>query len=167
MVSTSIEESDFAPEPLDLVEQVLMDEDLVFEREEEAEIHLGLKGQYCDLHGCFSARPEFDAIVFTLTFDLRSPKDRRAQIAETVALANERLWLGHFDLWSDEGAIVYRHTLPLLDRTNVERGEIVAVLSAGVEACDRFIPAFNFVLWAGKSPREAVEAAAFETTGQA
>lgn len=167
MVAILVEESGLSSDPMDVIEQVLLDEDLVFDREDETEIHLGLKGQWCDLHGCFSARPEFDAVVFTLTFDLRSPKDRRPVMAEAVAMANERLWLGHFDLWSEEGALVFRHTLPLLDRNCVERGEVVAVLSAGVEACDRFIPAFNFVLWAGKTAREAIEAAAFETAGQA
>ena len=34
-------------------------------------------------------------------------------------------------------------------------------------AVDRFVPAFNFLIWAGKSPEEAMDAAMFETDGEA
>ena len=36
-----------------------------------------------------------------------------------------------------------------------------------VTSCERFYQAFQFVLWAGKSAREALDAAMFETSGQA
>jgi hypothetical protein len=29
------------------------------------------------------------------------------------------------------------------------------------------VPAFNFLIWAGKSPREAIDAVMFETQGEA
>jgi hypothetical protein len=44
---------------------------------------------------------------------------------------------------------------------------VAAILAAGVEACERFYPAFNFLLWAGKTPEEAAQAALFETAGEA
>ena len=37
----------------------------------------------------------------------------------------------------------------------------------GVAACERYFQAFNFVLWAGKSAREALTTALFETVGEA
>ncbi|MGH6959444.1 MAG: YbjN domain-containing protein, partial [Dongiaceae bacterium] len=33
--------------------------------------------------------------------------------------------------------------------------------------CERFFPAFQFVLWGGKSPEEALAAAMLETVGEA
>ena len=92
---------------------------------------------------------------------------RRQAIAELVMMANERLWLGHFDYWADEGVIIYRHALPMLDRVEPEAGEVRAVMAAGLDAVNMFVPAFNFAIWAGKSPREALEAALFETAGEA
>jgi hypothetical protein len=40
-------------------------------------------------------------------------------------------------------------------------------LRLAVEACERYYPAIQFVLWAGKSAEEAIAAAMFETQGNA
>jgi len=42
-----------------------------------------------------------------------------------------------------------------------------ALLSTGLDACERYYPAFQFVVWAGKPAREALDAAMFETAGEA
>jgi hypothetical protein len=41
------------------------------------------------------------------------------------------------------------------------------VLAAAVEACERYFQAFQFVVWAGTSGREAMAMAMLETQGQA
>ena len=92
---------------------------------------------------------------------------KRSAIAELVMLANERLWIGHFDFWSDDGVIIFRYTFSLEGRDEVSQGEIHSVILAAVAAADRFMPAFNFLVWAGKSPREAIDAVMFETHGEA
>jgi hypothetical protein len=55
----------------------------------------------------------------------------------------------------------------MLDRHSPDQGEITAVLAAALDAADQFLPAFNFVVWAGKSAEEAVAAVVFETAGEA
>ena len=96
---------------------------------------------------------------------IKSPTE--VSISELLRRMNERLWLGHFDYWTDEGVAVFRHTIPMLDRISPDPGEIAAVLAAALDAADQFLPAFNFVVWAGKSAEEAVTAVAFETHGEA
>jgi hypothetical protein len=36
-----------------------------------------------------------------------------------------------------------------------------------MEECERFYPVFQFVLWGGKSPAEAISAALIDTAGEA
>ena len=36
-----------------------------------------------------------------------------------------------------------------------------------METCERYFQAFQFVIWAGKSPKEALEVVLFETQGEA
>ena len=36
-----------------------------------------------------------------------------------------------------------------------------------IHACERYYPAFQFVVWAGKSAPEAMSAAMFDTEGEA
>jgi hypothetical protein len=102
-----------------------------------------------------------------LGFDLRAPQERRTDAAHLAALINEHLWLGHFDIWSDDGSIVFRHALPMIGRDEISAGEIQALLAAALDAADRFHPAFQFLLQAGSTPEDAARAAMFEIAGEA
>ena len=41
------------------------------------------------------------------------------------------------------------------------------IFQAALEECERFYPVFQFVLWGGKSPGEAIAAALIDTHGEA
>jgi len=120
-----------------------------------------------EMGSLFAYRNEPAALHFSLTLDVKTQSARKAVISELVIMMNERLWLGHFDYWIEDEVIIFRHALPLAGRISPAIGEIEAVLKAAIEAAERFIPAFNFVIWAGKTPTEAMAAAMFETDGEA
>ena len=40
-------------------------------------------------------------------------------------------------------------------------------MEIALNECERFYPAFQFVLWGGKEPQEAILAAMLETEGEA
>jgi hypothetical protein len=42
-----------------------------------------------------------------------------------------------------------------------------ALLATALDACERYFTAFQFVVWAGKTARESLDAAMFETSGEA
>ncbi len=90
-------------------------------------------------------------------------------IYEALGLINEQLWLGHFEMWSGSGLIVFRHVTILDTRESeglsFEQAEAIA--EAALEECERFYPVFQFVLWGGKSPVEAISAALIDTHGEA
>ena len=152
---------------MDVVEQTLLAADWACERSEEGLIHCASLTRWGEFGGMFAWRDEPASLNFSLTMDLRAPNAKHAAISELLRRMNERLWLGHFDYWTDEGVAVFRHTIPMLDRISPDPGEIAAVLAAALDAADQFLPAFNFVVWAGKSAEEAVAAVVFETHGEA
>jgi hypothetical protein len=41
------------------------------------------------------------------------------------------------------------------------------LVESAIDECERFYPVFQFVLWGGKTPREAIAAALIETQGEA
>ncbi|MEM9937831.1 MAG: YbjN domain-containing protein [Pseudomonadota bacterium] len=155
-------------DPMELVESCLAEAGWDFQRDEEDNtLQCIANSRWGDMGGMFASRREPPALHFSITLDIKPKRERQAQISELVMMANERMWVGHFDYWIDEGVLLYRHALPLLDRVEPEAGEVRAILAAGLDAINMFVPAFNFVIWAGKTPREAMEAALFETTGEA
>jgi hypothetical protein len=160
-----------SPEPtelsLDVVEQTLLGADWACERSEEGVIHCAAVTKWGEFGGMFVWRDEPASLHFSLTLDLRAPNARQSAIADLLRRINERLWLGHFDYWNDDGVAVFRHTIPMLDRVAPDPGEIAAILAAALDAADQFLPAFNFVVWAGQSPADAMAAVVFETAGEA
>ena len=79
---------------------------------------------------------------------------------------NEKLWLGHFELW-DEGEIIFRHGMALMTGEQPSLAQAAAMIDVAVEAADRFFPAFDFLLRGAKTPQEAIAACMFETVGEA
>jgi hypothetical protein len=45
--------------------------------------------------------------------------------------------------------------------------QIEDLVEIGMLECERFYPAFHYVVWGGKTPAEAVDAAMIETVGEA
>ena len=98
-----------------------------------------------------------------------SPRTSAPPIYETIGLINEQLWLGHFELWAASGLVLFRHAALL---EGDEGGALTlqqaeTLVEAAIEECERFYPVFQFVLWAGKTPQEAIAAALIETQGEA
>ena len=54
-------------------------------------------------------RPEDNVLQLLCLPDIRVPDDKRAGVFEVLSLINEQLWLGHFELWSASGLVLFRH----------------------------------------------------------
>jgi hypothetical protein len=115
----------------------------------------------------FSWRDDVEALHFTCAFTGKIPNGRKTQVHELLALANERLWMGHFGLWSDEGMTLFRHVLPLRGTQGTSMGQIEDLVDTALAECERFYPAFQFVIWGGKSAPDALEASLLDTEGEA
>ena len=100
-------------------------------------------------------------------FDLKVGDQRKPEIVRLLAFVNEQLWIGHFDLWQVEGMIMYRNTLLLTEGAEPTVGQLASLLSAAVDACERYYQAFQFFTWAGKSAEDALAAVLFDTAGEA
>jgi len=144
---------DLGLDPLDVVEHVLAAENLTFDRTDDGDLAFALAGDWKDYELWFAWRPEADCLQICLSLDMRTAKAKRAAAYELLSLVNQRIWLGHFEIWADDGEVVFPQAASMID--------------AAVEAADRFYPAFDFLVKGSKSPDEAMAACMFETVGQA
>ncbi len=160
-------ETSRAEHPVDVVERIASFHDWAFDRHDEDEISISVAGGYSDYHVAFTWLPDVEALHVGCAFDLKVPERRRAAVLSLVALINEQLWIGHFDLWSNQNVVMFRHSLLMSGGANPDGRQCEAILKTAVETCDRYYQAFQFVLWAGKSAREALDGAMFETEGEA
>ncbi|MBB4286896.1 YbjN domain-containing protein [Roseospira goensis] len=166
MTTSAIGVDNTSANPLDLIEQFLSVKEWVFDRRGEDEMVVEVPSQWCTLGLFLAWSEELSALHLSCAFDMRVPEGRRAAVYELLAHLNERLWLGHFALWTDEGSPMFRHTVLLADR-RLAAEEVRDLMEIAVSECDRFYPAFQFVIWGGKGPTEAIAAAMLDTVGEA
>ena len=95
---STVEVHSHSGNPIDLVEEIVIANDWAHDRASEDELIVEITGRWCDYRLYFLWQEELTALHFSCGFDLKVPKRRRGPLYELLALANERLWLGHFDL---------------------------------------------------------------------
>ena len=153
--------------PLDVLEQIVSANEWAFERRSDGEMAAEAPGKWGDYGLYFSWSPEISAMHFSCAFDLKVPEKQRAALYELLALANEKLWIGHFGIDSDDGVPVFRHSVLLRGAPGASAESLEDMVDIAVTECERFFPAFQFVLWGGKNPADALQAAMLDCVGEA
>jgi hypothetical protein len=153
--------------PLEVVERVASTHQWSFERAGEDELTIVVRGKWTDYQVSFTWMFDIESLHLACAFELKVPERSQAEVERLLAMINAQLWVGHFDLWSADGLVMFRHSLVLAGGVEASGRQCEVLLSAALEACERYYPAFQFVVWAGEGAKEALEAASFETAGQA
>ena len=167
MAILTVEQSSPPTNPLDILEELVTANEWRFDRASEEEMVVEISGRWCEYRLFFVWQEDLSAMYFSCLFDLRVPSHRRAQVAELLAIVNEKLWLGHFDLCSDELVPMFRHTILLRGATGASVEQLEDLVDIALCECERFFPAFQYVVWGGRSAEEAAAAAMLETVGEA
>lgn len=154
------------PNPLDMVESIVSEHEWPFDRPSDQDLSVTVAGSWCDYHLGFTWATDLAALQVSCTFDLKVPSRRKPDVQSLLAMVNERMWCGHFDLWSEEGLPMFRHVL-LLRGCGPTSGQVEDLIEVAITECERFYPAFQFLIWGGKRPDEALAAAILETVGEA
>ena len=152
--------------PLDLIEEMIAMRDWAQERTRRDELLAEIGGRWCDYHAVFSWIDEIGALQLTCAFDMRTPPEKRDSVHELLAVLNERLGIGHFDVGSQDGLPAYRHAL-LLRGGGLSAEQVEDMVDIAVHELDRFYPAFQYVVWGNQSAHAAVSSIMFDTVGEA
>jgi len=167
---TSVSMVEFSPHtgnPIDLVEEIVVANDWAHDRASEEEMIVEITGRWCDYRMYFLWQEELNALHFSCGFDMKVPKRRRGSLYELLALANERLWLGHFDLAAGDAAPAFRYAILLPGGGTASAEQVEDLVDIAMAECERFYPAFQLVVWGGKPPGEAIATALIEPIAEA
>jgi hypothetical protein len=167
MTTTEIATSVSPNNPIDLVEEIVVANEWAHDRASDEEIVVEVTGRWCDYRLFFVWQEEISAMHFSCAFDMKVPKNRRAAVYELLALINEKLWLGHFDLASDDLQPAFRHAVLLRGAMGASAEQVEDLVDIALTECERFYPAFQLVVWGGKKAEEAITSAMIEPIGEA
>ena len=108
MTALSLETSVGSANPIDLVEEIVQANEWAHDRSTDDEMVVEVSGRWCDYRLLFLWQREMNALHYSCAFEMKVPRARRAAVYELLAVVNERLWFGHFDLASDDHSPAFR-----------------------------------------------------------
>ena len=155
------------PNPLDVLEEIVSANEWLFDRANDDELIVELAGRWCHYRMFFVWQKEIGALQFSCQFDMKVPEAKRNDVHDLLAMLNDRMWLGHFNLDVQQGMPLFRYTV--LTRGGQMPGieSLEDLVEIALTECERFYPAFQFVIWGGKRPGEAMAASMIDVAGTA
>ncbi|MBF0160410.1 MAG: YbjN domain-containing protein [Magnetococcales bacterium] len=152
--------------PVEKVESYLLSRDWPVERDDENELWSEIASQWGALRLMVAYYVDNHYIQFSCYLNIKIPKHLQMKVFELLSLINQQVWLGHFELWQEEAIPVYRIVLPLRGSYLASK-QIEVIIKAVVYESERFFPAFQWVIWSGRNPSEAMTMVMMETVGEA
>ena len=157
----------FSLNPIDVVEEVIYSKKWTFSRADDYELVAEIASKWCQYRFYFTWSEQIRAISLTVTFDLRFPQAKMKDAHELLALINEKLWIGHFDITSKNGIPAYRHTVLSFPEDEVLHHQLENLVDIAIYECEKFYPAFQLVLFEDSDPGKALAISTFDTIGVA
>lgn len=167
MTALAARHADIPTNPLDLVEEIVSSNDWAFDRTSQEEMVVEIAGRWSDYDLYFAWREELSVMQFCCACEMRVPAERRAAANELLAVINEKLWLGHFGVAQEDNLLTFRHTVLLRGARGASVEQLEDLVDIAVSECERFYPAFQLVIWGGKTPQDAIAAAMLDPVGEA
>ena len=157
----------FSLNPIDVVEEVIYSKKWTFSRADDYELVAEIASKWCQYRFYFTWSEQIRAISLTVTFDLKFPYVKMKDAQELLALINEKLWIGHFDITSKNGIPAYRHTVLSFPEDEVLHHQLENLVDIAIYECEKFYPAFQLVLFEDSDPGKALAISTFDTIGVA
>jgi hypothetical protein len=152
--------------PLTVVEQTIAEQGWEYERDESS-VEINWKGAFVPYFIKFTWMDEIETLHLSCAFDFKVLTPHLLQVRELLTVLNENLWAGHCDLWRDDGVVLYRYGLLLSGGSEITSQQCEAMIELATGFCDRYYPAFHYIVWGGKTAHEALQIVEFETEGEA
>ena len=142
--------------PIDTFARIATAESYRYEREGPNGLHIDLHGLHCDHDLSISWDPAEENVALFILFDGRIPGGRSDDICRLLCLLNERLVAGHFDYYARSSSLIYRHAVSLKGGAALTTDQALDIMGQALEAAEAGYPAAQYVVWAGKSPEDAL-----------
>ena len=102
-----------------------------------------------------------------MTFNLKFPCSDLNIVHELLALLNERMWLGHFDITSKNGIPAFRHILLVPQKDEFLYNQLEELVDIAIYECEKYYPAFHLILFEESKPKDALNLCINDPIGEA
>jgi len=145
--------------PLEVFTRICIAEGYDYDRVDINELQISLPGLWCIHDVSLTWNAANEQIQVFLLFEGKMPGGRSDDICRLMSLLNERLASGHFDYWDKNRCLVYRDSASFRGGARLGTEQGLDMLAHALDAAERGYPACQYVIWAGKSPEDALTSA--------
>lgn len=153
--------------PTDIVEDLLITQEWGYQRLSDTEIAAEVEARWGIYRMQFFWQHDYDIFHLTCFLDTRVSHEHETEFYKLLALLNERVLMGHFELFSDDLTPAYRHSFTLPMNQNAQAEILEHAIALALDETDRFYPAFQLVIAGEKTAKEAASIAVLDTAGEA
>jgi len=153
--------------PIDIVEHIAEHHDWDFDRIGDDQIAMAVEGQWRTYSITLAWSGYDETLRLVCTFEMDPPEDQMGGLYELLNAMNDQCWAGAFTYWGEQKLMVYRYGLVLAGAQVASPEQIDTMINAAVLSAERYYPAIQLLVWGGRSPRDAMQAAIAEAYGRA
>lgn len=151
---------------LETIENITVATGWEFERIDDEEIVVIVPAKWTSYRINFLWHKEIEMLYMACFADLDNVDEANPELHKLMYMANQRLWLGHFDVLDDVN-LVFRHTLPLRGVADISSEQMEDLVDIALGEFSLFYPAFKHLIDNNSSAQEAFDGALIDTAGEA
>ena len=152
--------------PLDLIEDIVISNNWEYERDSNDNIHVEVGGEWCDYQLSFGINEEYSLLYISCVLDINIPEHRLKDMYSFIVSLNEKLLIGHFEIWTDESWPVLKQSFPIPNNQSLCRSQLEQASILALKECDKFYPAFQIFAWENKDVKSTLQHLMLETEGE-
>lgn len=154
--------------PIDTIEELFNVQEWPTQRPSDQEVIADVVGKWGVYNVHFLWDHNDGILQFVITSEeLLVKKELMASAYELCGRVSEKIQVGHFEVISDAKLIGFRHGLILPGTRTISEFLLEELINTGIEMCEKYYPAFQFVLFGSRTPAEAASMAMINTVGEA
>ena len=167
MAQIKIENIKTLEDPIDIIEELVLSNGWEYERDDNRNIHVQVGGNWCDYQLSYGLNEKENIIYLSCALDIKVSDKNSNEIYKLLSNINQKLALGHFEVWIEDGWPIFRHSILISNRKSFSKSQIEEVSFIALEECERFYPAFQFLLWDNKNANDSLDSLMLYTLGEA
>jgi len=166
MASSFIDLIDSKSNPINLLEEIIISKNWIFERPIEDEIYIEVPTKYSNLIIQVNWLKNQSRIEIRSFFYNKMDFSNNVEIYKLLNLINNRINYGHFII-NENSFPTFKNSIIIKDYKNIKFDLLKELLNYAILESERFFPILQLVLWGGKKAEEAILFFDFKTEGKA
>ena len=166
MASSFIDLIDSKSHPINLLEEIIISKNWIFERPIEDEIYIEVPTKYSNLIIQVNWLKNQSRIEIRSFFYNKMDFSDNVEIYKLLNLINNRINYGHFII-NENSFPTFKNSIIIKDYKSLKFDLLKELLNYAILESERFFPILQLVLWGGKKAEEAILFFDFKTEGRA